>query len=344
MNVKAKAFLLSSTLSAFALGVTAPVATAISIIPGNEPAAEAEADLYPGVGQLSFFGNAFCTGSLISDSWFLTARHCEVLPGDLVRFGDDFSLATEQLLGSATVLETFTLGPGELLDGGDVALLQLSNPLAEVIPPLSLLNEPGENILGLESVNVGWGLRADGLGFVASEAPANSAAVRNIIDAYGQAVDDDASLIDGTQNIISTDFDEPGDPSESRTGSPFPIPLEGTTVVGDSGGPALVSTAGGIAIAGVLSGGTTTFSIFGDVSWWTGVFPHFDWINSTISSVTPQQCPIWVTLDGNSSKPCDDITPVSVPEPSTLLSLVAFGIFASSTLAQKRERVNASKR
>ena len=326
----------AGTLATVLTYIGAPSAQAISIIPGNEAAAEAEADLYRGVGQLSFNGNAFCSGSLVSDSWFLTAKHCSVWVDDFVSFGDDLTLPTENLLGRASVLETFS--PGEedffLLDGTDIALLRLSTPLSDVIDPIALLNESGNSLVGLEAINVGWGLRGDGTGFVSFDDATNSAAVRNIIDAYGQAVDDDSSLIPGSRNQISMDFDKPGDPSESRTGDDTPIPFEGQVVIGDSGSPALIQTEAGVAIAGVLSGGTTPAGDFGDVSWWTGVKPHFNWINNTIAAATPNECVTWTTLDGELFRPCED--PASVPEPSASVVLLAFGAIGVSKRWAKR--------
>lgn len=319
-----------------------PAARAISIVPGNEAAAEVEADLYRGVGQLSFGGDAFCTGSLVSTSWFLTARHCSVSAGNLVSFGDDLSLPTENLLGSATVLNAFNLGAGSLLDGGDIELLQLSAPVTG-IDPIALLNEVGADLLGLEAINVGWGLRGDGTDFVRPiEDATNSAAVRNVIDAYGQAIGDSGNPLSGSSNIFSMDFDEPGNPLASRTGDNLPIPFEGQVVIGDSGGPAMLQTSVGAAIAGVLSGGTTSPGNFGDVSWWTGLTPHFDWINHTIAAATPNECVTWTTLSGDLFIPCQvdpnpnpnpnpdpspnpDPDPESVPEPSLLLGLLLLG-------------------
>ena len=52
--------------------------------------------------------------------------------------------------------------------------------------------------------------------------------------------------------------------------SPTPIEFEATTAPGDSGGPVMVQIGAEWVVAGVLSGGTTFNSVYGDISWWTG--------------------------------------------------------------------------
>ena len=87
----------------------------------------------------------------------------------------------------------------------------------------------------------------------------------NIIDVYGVP----ASAAGA--NIISTDFDDGSGASNTiPSGSPIPLEFEATTAPGDSGGPVLVMAGGQWAIAGVLSGGTSPTSVYGDISWWTG--------------------------------------------------------------------------
>ncbi len=49
-----------------------------------------------------------------------------------------------------------------------------------------------------------------------------------------------------------------------------PLQFEATTAPGDNGGPILVQVGSEWVIAGVLSGGTTNTSVYGDISWWTG--------------------------------------------------------------------------
>jgi len=87
----------------------------------------------------------------------------------------------------------------------------------------------------------------------------------NTIEIYGSP----ASA--GGTNIISTDFDNGSSGANTiPSSSSAPLEFEATTAPGDSGGPVLVQSGGEWVIAGVLSGGTTNTSVYGDISWWTG--------------------------------------------------------------------------
>ena len=88
----------------------------------------------------------------------------------------------------------------------------------------------------------------------------------NVIDRYGSPAGDSGS------NIISTDFDNGTNSANTISGSSStPLQFEATTAPGDSGGPVLVQADDGEwLIAGVLSGGSTNNSVYGDISWWTG--------------------------------------------------------------------------
>ena len=70
-----------------------------------------------------------------------------------------------------------------------------------------------------------------------------------------------------TSNIISTDFGDGTAGANTINGSlAAPLLFEATTAPGDSGGPVLVQVGSEWVIAGVLSGGTTATSVYGDVS------------------------------------------------------------------------------
>ena len=80
----------------------------------------------------------------------------------------------------------------------------------------------------------------------------------------------------GSTNIFSTGFDNPAGTGNtlgwlgSQTAANS---FAATTTGGDSGGPLLFDNGGQWALMGVLSGGTAGTSIYGDISWWTGVAP-----------------------------------------------------------------------
>ena len=225
-------------------------------------------------------GSGFGTGILIAPDVVITARHNEAGPGDLVAFGDNLNNA-----GGLYILEVQSSflpdGNGWLLDGGDVAILTLDSPVpSTVAEPMNFIDLTNE-LEGMQCAAVGYGLNGLGSSGHGFSADGYRWGGENIIDRYGlPPVPPGEPQLPGV-NIISTDFDN-GSPNANTIGgsSPNPIELEATTAPGDSGGPILVQTDGQWLIAGVLSGGTSPFSTYGDISWWTGT----SWFRSEIET------------------------------------------------------------
>lgn len=206
-----------------------------------------------------------CTGTLIAPDVVLSARHCGINSGDVIRFGDNSGAS----IYTATVSSSFLPdGNGTLLDGGDVSILRLTQAVpANIATPMRLIDETS-SLVGQVAATVGYGYNgvgSQGHGFSADGIRWGG---ENIIDVYGAP-----AATSGT-NIFSTDFDN-GTSSANTISSSSSIPLtfEATTAPGDSGGPILVRKGTEWVIAGVLSGGTTNTSVYGDISWWTGVAP-----------------------------------------------------------------------
>ncbi len=212
-----------------------------------------------------------CSGTLITPTLVISARHCGSTSS--VRFGPN---ENAPILTSAVSATTFPDGNGSLLDGGDVSLLRLSQPVpASVATPMRLIEE-GDRLEGQVAATIGYGfngLGSNGHGFSSDGFRWGG---ENIIDVYGAPVDA------GGSNIFSTDFDNASNAANTIPGSDAtPLEFEATTAPGDSGGPLLVQTEEGEwVIAGVLSGGTTNDSTYGDISWWTGVAPFRDEIEA----------------------------------------------------------------
>lgn len=213
-----------------------------------------------------------CSGTLIAPNVVLSARHCGIGAGTIVRFGDNSNSPTFTTTVQSSILPD---GGGSLLDGGDVSIHILATSVpANIAQPMRLIDETNA-LVGQVAATVGYGF--NGLGSVGHGFSTDDIrwGGENIIDVYGSPVNA------GGTNIISTDFDNGTSgantiPSSSST----PIQFEATTAPGDSGGPVLVQSNSEWVIAGVLSGGTTQTSVYGDISWWTGTAIYRDAIES----------------------------------------------------------------
>ncbi|MFK8031586.1 MAG: proprotein convertase P-domain-containing protein [Gammaproteobacteria bacterium] len=204
-----------------------------------------------------------CTGTLIAPNVVLSARHCSISAGDTFIFGDDSSGGG---IFSATVQSsTLPDGGGTLLDGGDVSIHTLTSSVpANIATPTRLIDETN-SLVGMVAATLGYGF--NGVGSQGHQFSSDGLrwGGENIIDVYGTPASQAGS------NIISTDFDDgTAAANQIPSGSATPLPIEATTAPGDSGGPVMVQLDGEWLIAGVLSGGTTNTSVYGDVSWWTG--------------------------------------------------------------------------
>lgn len=242
----------------------------------NETAGTAAAIAYGGDAQFNAVaalisasngnGDNYCTGILVSPTTILSARHCDIVTNEFVRFGPD---SDNPLFTSAISSFSYPAGgdgDSPLLDGGDFAIINLTTAVpASVATPLRLVNDPFA-LVGQEAALIGYGL--SGLGTAGGNANVLRWGSRNVIDQYGGPAQDSSTAT----NIFSTDFDHPSVPNS--LGNPTPLALEGSVARGDSGGPLLIQQNGEWLVAGVLSGGTTANGTYGDVSWWTGIDPY----------------------------------------------------------------------
>ncbi|MEM7456659.1 MAG: trypsin-like serine protease [Planctomycetota bacterium] len=204
-----------------------------------------------------------CTGTLIAPDAFISARHCGVGVGDTVAFGDNSNspdyVATVQSVSLPD-------GNGSLLDGGDVVLVRFTQPVpSNVATPMRFIDATND-LVGQVAATIGYGFNGVGSSGHGFSADGFRWGGENIIDVYGSPASASGS------NIISTDFDDGSNGSNTiPSSSSSPLANEATTAPGDSGGPVLVQDqTGEWLIAGVLSGGTSSTSVYGDISWWTG--------------------------------------------------------------------------
>lgn len=217
-------------------------------------------------------GGGVCTGTLISATTILTAKHCTngvTVASMTVTFDQNGNGLVDGLDQINQVSAKFEApdASGGLLDGTDLAMLTLSGGLPSWATAAQQLF--AGDVLGALATMVGYGGQGiDAL--VPGTAGGTRRAAENVVDVVGAAgVSQPFSA-----NIISTDFDNGSAFANTLStlgSSAVPLLREGTTAGGDSGGPLLVNLAGNWLIAGVLSGGTNFDSSFGDISWWTGV-------------------------------------------------------------------------
>lgn len=229
---------------------------------------------FNGVVALGTAGGSYCSGVLVSPTVVLSARHCGPLIGEQVRFGTQFSASTLNVGISGVSFPGGGTSGSPLLNGADVAIVTLASAVPLSIATPFLLTADTTALLGAQVVTIGYGARGIG-----STGATLGSGFRfggtNVLDRYGLAVNT-ASTIAGTANIFSTDFDNPTGTSNTlgwAGSSPVATATEATTAGGDSGGPLLTLIGGQWAVMGVLSGGTTGNSPYGDISWWTGVAP-----------------------------------------------------------------------
>ncbi len=203
-----------------------------------------------------------CTATLIAPNVLISARHCGIGPGGTVNFGPNSSSPT-----FSTTVQSVSLpaGAGSLLDGGDVAIVTLNaNVPSGVATPMRFIDET-TGLVGMTASMAGYGLNGVGSSGHGGTSDGLRWGGQNVIDVYGSPASSSGA------NIISTDFDNGTGGNNTIGGSsPSPLTNEATTAPGDSGGPVIVNVGGENLIAGVLSGGTSATSQYGDISWWTG--------------------------------------------------------------------------
>ena len=218
-----------------------------------------------------------CTGSLIASNYILTAQHCvqDLFPEDFrVQFrSDDPENSVLADIAVTDILQDETFG---LLDGTDIAILELEEAAPDSIDPLKLFGFDPETLIGSDATVLGFGF--NGLGSVGHEFSADGLrwAAENTIDLLDGGFDPRFNDTFGS-NIFNLDFDDGTDDNNTLSSfgsSSSPLENEGATAPADSGSPLLVEVDGELLIAGVLSGGSTDTSEFGDISWFTGVVEH----------------------------------------------------------------------
>ena len=183
-----------------------------------------------------------------------------------------------------------TLGDGDEL-GVDLAIAKLNRSVSGIYP--ARLPSENDDPLGLRAVLGGFGTLVEGDSGVQDGSNDQRVGGENTIDRSVAKVSKAGVAESQRGGVLGIDFDSPqsqhnnlgsGNSVEllgSGQSQALPLPLEASTAVGDSGGPAFVRTNGAWRVHGVVSYGTSN-SEYGDVTIYTRLASHYDWLMSNL--------------------------------------------------------------
>jgi len=244
----------------------------------------------------------FQTATLIAPDWILTAAHglvngTSAYSPSLMTFGQGATAGFPAPISVSQVIIESGFN-GNLTVGNDLALVQLSTPVTSVAPATIYSSSLG-TLVGQTATVVGYGYTGTGSQGYNTSVIGTRRAMQNVIDTFGQNIvfggadgDQEYNLSNFSRNIMFTDFDSPNSADWETTnimGDPTPLPLEGATAPGDSGGGVFVCVNGQTYLAGVTSFGdnmtvSPPLSEYGDFDGYTALTASssLNLINSTL--------------------------------------------------------------
>ena len=302
---------------------------------------------YASSGYIFVNGVDAASGTLIAPGWVLTAAHAVTqndgtsFPIDTlsnISFGQGATAAS--LPGPDSVKAVF-VESGWNFDssqGNDLALVELNTPVTSVAPAV-LYNNSQPTELNQTATMVGYGYTGTGSAGYTNLTFGTRLAIQNVIDAFGNqtvttGTGSQISLANFSPNLMFTDFDDPNDPTVSAMGGTSPLPMEGASAPGDSGGGLFLTENGITYLAGVADFGTTvdrsTFTAsYGQINGYTrtSVSDSTNFIDSTLAISST-----WSGAGGGSWATPAKWTSGNIPQFAAASATFGSSISASSTV------------
>lgn len=258
-DAEKRSWLRAASLALCICNAAMPAASAISVrhdVDVQDYAALAQQPEYAAAGF--YYEERFglsCSCTLVAPDKVLTAAHCvQGLDPEKQMFATTPGIYDGTFVNNVSAIDVHPFY--DLSSTNDLAVLTLSAPIENVTPARIRTGiRPGAL-----ATMIGYGGQGTGNSFPSrlSGAPDRMAA-QNVIETVGSA--------------IKSDFDSAAQDTNTY-GSPIPIPLEGTTGYGDSGGPLFAMFNGRPFLVGVLSSGINPYgseSEYGDIANWVNL-------------------------------------------------------------------------
>ncbi len=292
-------------------------------------------------------GTFGCSGTLLAPGdWLLTAGHCTdgaTAANTTFSLGDTIGTTGGSFFVGSTTFDVAEVVPhpkwdGNLFKGYDIALMRLSENVTDAVGTSGATLYTGTGEVGEVGTPVGFGMTGTGLTGVTT------------LDGYKRAGN---NVIDGffrtpgkTPRVFGMDFDNPNG-STNVFGSSAAEDLEYLIAFGDSGGPVFI----GSEVAGVNSfivdnNAGDLFADYEDYTGHTRVSAFADWINGVLAGSSGSDesggggGPPPGRGGGRFNFASAIATPMSVPEPSSFVLLLAgaFMLLAGSRRLSRPSR------